>query len=48
MKPQNSFQSDNIDIVNSHIEIFKSSLIPRNLKGKIKFKSTIITYLTHY
>jgi len=31
--PQNSFSTENVDIIKNHIEIFKNSLIPRNLKG---------------
>jgi len=33
MKPQNAYKTDNVEIIKSHIDIFKNSLIPRNLKG---------------
>ncbi len=33
MKPQNSFKSDNLENIKTHIEIFNEGRIPRNLKG---------------
>ena len=33
MKPQNPFSTDNIDTIKNHVDIFKSTHIPRNLKG---------------